>query len=183
MTVFIRLQAWEHLNYSNIVSGLEPGCTPNMLSGPALQAVPNLRHLDMQRCNYRPSLLGSLKDLCPQLESLRIGGFSKKEPAHAIRGSKQEKAAVSALLQCLPHIVDQAVQDSWEDDEQEEKVKMLYSQFVSVFEVQPVLSHVRPIPNSVRISGIWLQDHITWGWSTATVCCNVLHAWNYICMP
>lgn len=125
MTVFIRLQAWEHLNHSNIVSGLEPGCTPNMLSGPALQAVPNLRHLDMQRCNYRPSLLGSLKDLCPQLESLRIGGFSKKEPAHAIRGSKQEKAAVSALLQCLPHIVDQAVQDSWEDDEQEEKVNML----------------------------------------------------------
>ena len=149
-----RLQARVHLNYSNIVSGLEPGCSPNVLSGPALQAVPNLRHLDMQRCNYRPSLLGSLKDMCPQLESLRIGGFSIKEPGQAIRASKQEKAAVSGLLQCLPHIVDQAVQDSWEDDKQEEKVKMLSSETVSVCYVQPVLPHVRPIPKLVHMSGI-----------------------------
>ena len=91
-----------------------------------LQAMPHVRHLDLTDCAYFPSLLGSLPRLCPQLESLRLGGFRLTQRRRRRLRSVQE--AVDALLQSLPRISHSRVQDCWEDEEQAE-VKALYSAF------------------------------------------------------
>lgn len=80
--------------------------------------MPHVRHLDLTDCTYFPTLLASLPELCPQLESLRLGGFKLTlRRRHRLR---TEQEAVKALLQSLPRISHARVQDCWEDEEQPE---------------------------------------------------------------
>jgi hypothetical protein len=76
--------------------------------------MPSLRHLDLTWCEYLPSLLGSLGQLCPQLETLRLGDTVW------YMHPRKEKTAVKALLQSLPRVLHRSVQESWEDEEQTE---------------------------------------------------------------
>ena len=80
--------------------------------------MPHVRHLDLTDCTYCISLLASLPKLCPQLESLRLGGFKlTQRRRHQL---KPEQDAVVALLQTLPRITHSRVQDCWEDEEEAE---------------------------------------------------------------
>ncbi|CAL5223911.1 g6509 [Coccomyxa viridis] len=89
-----------------------------------LQAMPHVRHLDLTDCTYFPTLLASLPELCPQLESLRLGGFKLTlRRRHRLR---TEQEAVKALLQSLPRISHARVQDCWEDEEQPESSPALH---------------------------------------------------------
>ena len=83
-----------------------------------LQAMPHVRHLDLTDCFYFPALLGSLAQLCPQLESLRLG--ASKGTLWRRRRLRTEQEAVAALLQSLPRISHGHVQECWEDEEQPE---------------------------------------------------------------
>ena len=87
------------------------------LSYAPVQALPNLRHLDMTGCSSQLSLLCKLHEYCPQLESLRMGKFvSRHSQQSGILW--QEKAAGKAVLQRLPRLSHDAVQESWEDEQQ-----------------------------------------------------------------
>ena len=81
-----------------------------------LQMMPSLRHLDLTRCEYLPSLLGSLGQLCPQLETLQLGDTVW------YTHPKKQRTAVKALLQSLPRVLHRSVQESWEDEEQTEVI-------------------------------------------------------------
>lgn len=84
----------------------------------ALQAMPCVRQLDLTDCTYFPTLLADLPKLCPQLESLRLGGFKLTlRRRHRLR---TEQEAAKALLQSLPRISHAHVQECWEDEEQPE---------------------------------------------------------------
>ena len=71
----------------------------------------------MTGCSSQLSLLCKLHEYCPQLESLRMGKLISRHSQQS--GSLwQEKAAGKALLQCLPRLSHDAVQESWEDEQQ-----------------------------------------------------------------
>ncbi len=114
-------QHWDtHIKKSLMYCGSFLGHTRRVNSLPtlsaALQAMPHVRHLDLTDCTYFPSLLASLPELCPQLESLRLGGFKLTlRRRHRLR---TEQEAVKALLQSLPRISHTHVQECWEDEDQ-----------------------------------------------------------------
>ena len=84
----------------------------------ALQAMPHVHHLDLTDCTCFPILLARLPELCPQLISLRLGGFKLTlKHRHRLR---TEQEAVKALLQSLPRISQAHVQECWEDEEQQQ---------------------------------------------------------------
>ena len=82
-----------------------------------MQDLPNLRHLDLIGCSYQVSLLRMLPQLCPQLESLRMGSTAWKQSQRS-GVDRHERAAGKALLQSLPRLSHGAVQECWEDEQQ-----------------------------------------------------------------
>lgn len=105
--------------------------------------MPNLRHLDLTRCRYSPSLLGRLHELCPLLESLRLGGLSRESWRE--RRTQREKAAAAALIQSLPSLSHHPVQlaDCWEDEEQLQVENYLTSEGSTSQTSMPLVEYMR----------------------------------------